>query len=327
MTTHLWRGTRLYLVGLLACAQNANCVRIATITNSSHDALSRVLKGVVEKSLHALILSTFKTLEKVSIGYLIIDDTTINKSYARYIEKCYWLWSTNDQCQIFGYNVVALMWSNGTITLPLYWMFYTKAQHKKDQKTKIDLTLFMMEWAKKQLNVSTKIICFDSFYSADAVLLRCEEYEWTYYTRVKSNRVLDGVQAKRVGKNNYWERTGTLSCRITARMIRHGKRIFLTNDFASTKQCVIDAYDARWRIEEVFRMLHDQLGLDECASRSFVAQSHHCMLSMVAYTLLARQKTGSEQSVYQLHDRCMDDTDFATLLVNSFVVEPRYRGA
>jgi putative transposase len=323
----VWRGTRLYLVGLLAVAQNANCVRIATITNSSHDALSRVLKGVVEKSLHALILLTFKTLEKVSVGYLIIDDTTINKSYAKYIEKCYWLWSTNDRSHIFGYNIVVLMWSNGTITLPLFWKFYRKSLDKMKQETKIDLAIRMMEWAKRRLCVATKVICFDSFYSADAVLLRCEEYEWTYYTRVKSNRLLDGVQAKRVGKNNYWEKVGTLSCKIAARMIRHGKRIFLTNDFALTKQCVIDSYDARWRIEEVFRMLHDQLGLDECASRSFVAQSHHCMLSFVAYTILARQKTGSETTVYQLHDRCMIDADFAALLVNSFVVEPQMRGA
>lgn len=327
MNTFFIKATASYLVGLLRVAHNANCVRLATMTHISHDRLSRVLKSTVSQSLLQVAKTLFKTLEKISVGYLIIDDTTINKEYARIIEHCYWLWSTNGGRYIFGYNLVVLMWSNGVITIPLKWSFYKKESEKKDQVTKIELALELLEYAKRDLCVATNEIMFDSFYSAQSLLKRCEEYGWRYYTKVKSNRLLNGTQAKKQHRNPYWEETGMLSCGLKARVIRHGKRYFLTNNFEQSKKEVIASYDSRWKIEEVFRMLHDQLGLDECASRSFVAQSTHTMFAMTAYTLLASQKTGSEHTVYQHHDRCMVDADYATLLVNSFVNQGDFVGA
>lgn len=327
MNTFFIKSTASYLVGLLRVAHNANCVRLATITHTSHDRLSRVLKSSVSRSLFQATKTLFKTLEKISVGYLIIDDTTINKEYARVIECCHWLWSTNGSRYIFGYNIVVLMWSNGVITVPLKWSFYKKESEKKDQVTKIDLTLLLLEYAKIDLCVATNEIMFDSFYSAQSILKRCEEYRWFYYTKVKSNRTLDGTQAKKRHRNPYWEETGMLSCGLKARVIRYGKRYFLTNDFEKSKAEVIASYDSRWKIEEVFRMLHDQLGFDECASRSFAAQSAHATFAMTAYTILASQKTGSERTVYQRHDRCMLDADYATLLVNSFVQQGDLVGA
>lgn len=316
-----------YLVGLLRVAHNANCVRLAASVNISHDHLSRVLKSAVSQSLLQVTKALFKTLEKISVGYLVIDDTIINKEYAKIIERCHWLWSTNGSRYIFGYNIVALMWSNGIITIPLKWVFYKKEAEKKAQVTKIELALELMAYAKKDLRVATVEIMFDSFYSAQSILKRCEKYGWHYYTKVKSNRMLNGKQARKLHRNPYWEETGTLSCELKARVIRHCRRYFLTNNFEKLKKEIIASYDSRWKIEEVFRALHDRLGLDECASRSFVAQSNHTIFAMTAYTILASQKTGSERTVYQHHDRCVADTDYATLLVNSFVNQGDLVGA
>lgn len=319
MTSSFNKGTMSYLIGILRVAHNANCVRLAAITNTSHDGLSRVLKRAVSPVLFQVTKTLFKTLEKISVGYLIIDDTTINKEYARMIERCHWLWSTNGSRYIFGYNIVVLMWSNGTITLPLSWAFYKKENEKKNQVTKIALALELMAYAKKELCVATKEIAFDSFYSAETILKRCEEYEWRYYTKVKSNRILNGKQVQKRHRHPYWEETGVLSCGLTARVVRHGKRYFLTNNFLLAKTEIVRSYDARWKIEEVFRMLHAELGLDECASRSFAAQSAHTTLAMASYTILASQKTGAEKTVYRRHDRCMVDADYTALLVNSFL--------
>ena len=327
MSTFLKKATASYLVGLLRVAHRANCIRLATITNASHDSLSRVLKSAVSQPLFQVVKTLFKTLEKISVGYLIIDDTTINKEYARVIERCHWLWNTNGNRYVFGYNIVVLMWSNGLITIPLKWSFYKKESEKKIQITKIDMALELLEYAKKCLCVATNEIMFDSFYSAQSILKRCEEYHWRYYTKVKSNRTLNGRRVEKHHRNPYWEETGILSCALKGRVIRHGKRYFLTNNFEKLKKEIINSYDAQWKIEEVFRMLHNQLGLDECASRSFVAQLTHTMFAMIAYTILASQKTGSELTVYQHHDQCMVDTDYATLLVNSFINQGHFEGA
>jgi hypothetical protein len=314
------RKVTTYVVGLLCVAQNSNCSRLAHITNRSPDALSRILQSVARLSIQTILATIVRTLEKISEGYFIIDDTTVNKEYAKVIEKCYWLWSTNDDKFIFGYNVVVLVWSNGALTIPLAWLYYKKSKEKKDQTTKIELAQMLMKYAKQELKLATKYISFDSFYGAAPILHQCQKYGWTFTTKAKSNRVLDGKQLKKTYRHPYWEKTGTLSCKLRVKVVRHGKRYFITNDTTATKKEVRARYDARWKIEEVFRMLHDQVGLDECASRSFHKQQNHTALVMLTYTILATAKNSEPRTVYQLHDECMEDRTKAVSLVSEFML-------
>jgi Transposase DDE domain len=314
MTSSFIAGARSYVTGLLIRVHNANCVRLAASVGVSHDHLSRVLKtsdGRVFSHVSTLIS---RTLGKFSEGSLVIDDTTISKIFARVIEGCFW--SSNDERVIFGYQVVVLLWSNGTISIPLCWEFYRKIESKKEQRTKIDIAVDLLAYARNILHLSPELVLFDSFYSAENVLKRCEEYSWKYVTKIKSNRTLDGTQAKKHHRHPYWERTGMLSCRLKARVIRHGRRYFLTNDFESTKKEIIARYDSRWVIEEMFRVLHSRLGLDECESRSQTAQTNHLAFAMAAYVLLASEETRSEtDTYYTVHDKCLLDSDYAAAMV------------
>ena len=134
MTSSFTRGARSYVTGLLVRVHNANCVRLAASVGVSHDHLSRVLKtkdGRVSTHVSTLIL---RTLGKFSGGSLIIDDTTITKIFARVIEGCSWLWSSNDERVVFGYQVVVLLWSNGTLSIPLRWEFYKKIENKDENQ-------------------------------------------------------------------------------------------------------------------------------------------------------------------------------------------------
>src|SRR3990167_3413985 len=153
-------GVRSYLIGLLSVVHNANCVRLALRVKTSHDRLSRVLKtsgGRVLALVSSLIL---KTLENFSKGVLIIDDTTITKQFAKVIEGCGWLWSSNDERVVFGYQVVVLLWSNGTLSIPLRWEFYKKIENKREQRTKIDIAVDLLAYAKNVLNLSPEnVLC------------------------------------------------------------------------------------------------------------------------------------------------------------------------
>lgn len=328
MKTNHIQGARAYVAGLLRVVHNANCVRLGNVLGVSHDYLSRVLKtsgGCVFALVSTVVL---KTLEKFRDGVLIIDDTTINKSFAKVIEGCSWLWSSNDERVVFGYQVVVLIWSNGTLSLPLRWEFYKKEAVRDEQRTKIDIAVDLLVYAKETLQLSPQKILFDSFYAAERILRQCEEYDWKYVTKIKSNRTLDGKQAKRWQRNPYWEKTGMLSCKLKARVVRHGKRYFLTNDFDAPKKQIVAFYDARWSIEEVFRVLHSRLSLDECESRSRTAQENHTALVMGAYVVLAREKTRSEdRSCYRIHDDCLADTVYAAQLVENAFVAGDLRGA
>ena len=316
MTSSLFVGARSYVTGLLVRVHNANCVRLATSVGVSHDHLSRVLKTSDGRVLTHVSILILKTLGKFSGGVLVIDDTTITKIFARVIEGCSWLWSSNDERVVFGYQVVVLLWSNGSLSIPLKWEFYKKIEDKKERRTKIDIAVDLLTYAKNTLCLRPEKVLFDSFYSAENVLKRCEEYGWQYVTKVKSNRILNGKQAKKHHPNPYWQETGMLSCGLKTRIVRHGRRYFLTNDFDATKKSVVAFYDSRWVIEEMFRVLHSRLGLDECESRSKTAQTNHAALVMSAYVLLASEKTRSEnETYYTAHDHCLRDTDYAHNLV------------
>jgi hypothetical protein len=328
MSNSFRAGACAYVTGLLVRVHNANCVRLAASVRASHDHLSRVLKtpdGRVFSHVSTLIS---RTLGKFSEGSLVIDDTTISKIFARVIEGCSWLWSSNDERVVFGYQVVVLLWSNGTIAIPLSWEFYKKDVDQKQQRTKIDIAVDLLAYAKNILHISPEMVLFDAFYSAENVLKRCEEYGWTYVTRIKSNRTLNGIQAKKLHRNPYWEETGMLSCKLNARIIRHGKRYFLTNDVTATTQSIISFYDSRWVIEEMFRVLHSRLGLDECESRSKTAQTNHLAFAMAAYVLPAIEETRSENNTYYtIHDTCLRDSDYASSLVEEGFSEPSLVGA
>ena len=144
MTSSFCAGARSYVTGLLIRVHNANCVRLAASVGVSHDHLSRVLKtsdGRVFSHVSTLIS---RTLGKFSDGSLVIDDTTISKIFARVIEGCSWLWSSNDERVVFGYQVVVLLWSNGSFSIPLSWEFYKKIDDKKNQRTKIDIAVDLL---------------------------------------------------------------------------------------------------------------------------------------------------------------------------------------
>ena len=316
MTSSFAAGARAYVTGLLVRLHNANCVRLAESIGVSHDLLSRVLKRNKEHVFTFVSAFILKTLGKISGGFLIIDDTTVTKHFAKVIEGCSWLWSSNDQRIVFGYQIVVLLWSNGHLSIPLRWEFYKKEYEHVHQRTKLDIAVDLLAYARNVLHLRPEKILFDSFYSAEKVLLRCEEYGWQYVTKIKSNRLLNGRQAKKHHRNPYWQETGVLSCRVHARVVRHGKRYFLTNDFASEKTSIISLYDSRWIIEEMFRVLHSRLGLDECESRSKTAQSNHAAFVMSAYVLLASEETRSESATYYTaHDKCLADTDYAVRMV------------
>lgn len=316
MDTFLITGIQTYVTGLLRVVHNGNCVRLSQSVGVSHDYLSRVLKKSDECVFALVSKLVLKTLGKFSGGVIIIDDTTISKIFARVIEGCSWLWSSNDERIVFGYQVVVLIWSNGALHIPLKWSFYKKEKDKKNQITKIDIALELLEYAKNTLQLKPEKVLFDSFYGAEKILRRIEGYGWQYVTKIKSNRTFNGKQIKKTHRHPYWEETGVLSSGLTARIIRHGRRYFLTNDFGTEKKKIILFYDARWVIEEMFRVIHSRLRLDECQSRLKVAQMNHTTLVMSAYVLLAREETRSEFSTYYtIHDLCLRDTDYATQLV------------
>lgn len=300
-----------YIKGLMCVFENANCVALAEISKVSHDRLARVLNK--EKFCWQTLLQNFlvRTFGKLQDGYLMIDDTVISKQFARKIESVAWVFDSVVGRSILGINLVMIAWSNGKVTIPLA----IKVYQKENGKTKIDLAVELLEYAKK-FKIKPKFVAFDSWYTAAAVLKKIVDCKWTFITQLKKNRKVDGVQVRKVFRNPYWMKTGKLLGGIEVLVVRNGKKYFATNDLAMTKQELLSAYKRRWKIETVFRALHDKLGLDECQARKLTFQTAHFNLCLMAYIALEKERFIQKRTIYQMKRSCSFDFREADNILN-----------
>ena len=288
-----------YIKGLMCVFENANCVSLSKAGLSSHDSLTRILNN--EKLSWQILLNNFtlRIFGKLSGGWLIIDDTVISKTFARKIENLAWVFDSKIGKSIIGLNIVVLIWSNGKINLPLGIRIY----RKDSGKTKIDLALELLESAKT-MKIRPLYVVFDSWYASKKLFRKIRECQWHFVTRLKPNRLLNGVPLKEIQRHPYWLMAGKIEGGIKVLVARHGKKYFAASDLKLAKPELLANYKSRWEIETVFRMLHAKLGIDQCESRKLIAQSAHFHLCLMAYAVLAREKYITGQSVYQIKRKC-----------------------
>lgn len=280
--------------------------------SASHDRLSRILNNAKlewQTLLQSLVL---RIVGKLSDGFLIIADTVLDKSFAKVIENLAWIFCSKKNKQVFGLNVVVLCWSNGTITIPLGF----KMWKKDDTKTKIDLALELLSFARNFLHLQPKYVAFDCFYSAKRILKRLIKYDWIFYTQVKKNRKLNGKQVQTIHQNPYWMEKGIIDGDCEVLIVKNGKKYFATNDFVSSKKEILARYKTRWSIETMFRMLYDKLGIEECESRSLRSQTAHITLCFMSFILLEQQKQRTKKTWYQLRREYRFHPERVDLLFN-----------
>lgn len=160
-----------YVKGLLTVSETATCTSIARVVQQSHDSLARIFQDT--KLEWPTLLSSFirKILGKLSDGYLMIDDTVINKSFAKVIENIAWVFCSKEGWSVLGLNIVVLAWSNGVVTIPLAIKVW-----KEGGKSKYDLALELLSYARNILKMKPKYVAFDSWYASKKILRRLQKY-------------------------------------------------------------------------------------------------------------------------------------------------------
>lgn len=68
-------------------------------------------------------------------GFLILDDSTLDKPYSRELTLVYRHWSGKQQKVLNGINLISLVWTDGNATIPIDFRIYDIDQ---DAKTKND---------------------------------------------------------------------------------------------------------------------------------------------------------------------------------------------
>jgi hypothetical protein len=127
-------------------------------------------------------------------GFLVFDDTVIDKNFSRNIELVRNQYSGKVHKVIKGVGVVTCVYINPQIDQ--FWVIdYRIYDPDGDSKTKLDHVQDMLLNCVNQTQLPFWAVLMDSWYAAKEIMLLIERLEKIYYCPLKDNRQVDDSSA------------------------------------------------------------------------------------------------------------------------------------
>src|SRR3954447_2572753 len=176
-----------YIDFLIATPKAASCCEAARSQPPAHDppahdAYTRLLHRM-EPDPETLYREAEPLVDKTD-GVLVLDDSTLDKLYAKAIEPVRRHWSGKHKSVVWGINLISLVWTDGDRIIPLDYRVYDKPV---DGLTKNDHFRDLIAAAKRR-GFSPRAVLFDSWYSGLENLKSIRSCGWTFLTQLKGER-------------------------------------------------------------------------------------------------------------------------------------------
>lgn len=257
----------------------------------AHDAFSRLLTRV-EPSSEALWEEVQGQVKRKE-GLLVIDDTTLDKPYAKHIDMVSYHWSGKHHKSVRGINLVTVVWTDGDQVLPCDYCVVDK----NEGKSKNDLFGEMIRTAKER-GFQPNYVAFDGWYSSLRNLKLVRDMGWFWLTRLKSNRRVnpDGkgnVSVDQISidmdKGSVVHLEGYGFIRVFRIVSKDGDTDhWATNDLTMNELTRLMIAEQSWAIEHYHRGIKQFCGVERCQSRSARAQRNHIGFSLRAFLRIER---------------------------------------
>jgi hypothetical protein len=269
----------------------------------SHDMITRYLRGdripprlVWENVQPDVMLS--------SHGYVVFDDTVVDKRYSSQIEVVRRQYSGNAKCMIKGIGVVSCVYVKPEIDR--FWIIDYRIYHPEgDGTSKLQHVQDMLHNVVYQKHVPFQAVLMDTWYAAKWLMLAIEQLEKMYYCPIKANR-----QTNESGEPGDYHRVDSLTW--TPEEQQHGKLVHLksfpkghhlklfrlllstkrtdyvvTNDLAQDSVEAVQAVSGfRWKIEEFHRETKYVTDIEACQCRTERIQRNHIGCAMLVWVRL-----------------------------------------
>jgi Transposase DDE domain len=282
----------LYLTALLYDRTSGRCIALAEAWETvAHDRLTRLLQG--NWSGHTRLEFTFRTLFVWERGSLMLDDTVIPKPFATAMESLAWVFSSQERQPVYGFSLGLLIWTNGTLRIPLGVRLWRKGGPSKDE-----LALALLSYARHRLRCRPEDVLFEAWYPAKALLKRMRDDGWDVVCRLNKNRRFNGQPVRAYRRHPDWTASGWLTGHLKVLVVRDGAKDAATHRLPLPTAAVRRWYPLRAHLEEVSRVCKDQLSLTGCQARSERAQLHHITCCLMAFGVLEREREARHLSVY-----------------------------
>ena len=297
-----------YIQFLIAAQKSFTCCEASRcqIELIAHDSFVRLLSR--QPTDTAALWQEVAPLVKRTEGCLVIDDSTLDKPYARHIELVSHHWSGKHKAVVMGINLVTLLWTDGNAALPCDCRLYGE-ETKEDgkPKTKNDSFQEMLKTAKER-GFEPKMVCFDSWYASIDNLKLIRTNTWHFLTRLKKNRQVNPDDTKNVAVE-------TLEVADTGRVVHLKEfgfvRLFrtvapngdgeywVTNKIEMTEEERQEWERQSFKIENYHRGLKQCCAVERCQCRSKVKQHGHILLSLRAFVRLEANRLATGISWYE----------------------------
>ena len=277
-----------FLIGTQKVYSCTEAERVGPGKNSgpSHDAYTR--------QLHRLFPATDRlrgeSQEHVDLkkGYLIADDSTLDKFYSRKIELVTRHRSGKHKKVVSGINLLSLLWTDGERYIPTDYRIYNKSV---DGLTKNDHFRTMLRTAAER-GFLPEAVLSDSRYSGLDNLKLIRALGWIRLTRLKNNRLINPDRSGNIPVS----RADTAESGSIVHLKGYGMiKVFrtvrtdddaeyrATNDLKMNDLKRLNLSEISWMIETYHRGIRQFCGAERCQARSERAQRNHIELSLRAF--------------------------------------------
>lgn len=314
-----------YCQYLLSSPLNYTLTNLAEhLEGISHDRITRYLKG--EKLTPRLLWQEVEDdVVSSERGYLIFDDSVLDKRYARAIDCSQVQYSGNAHGLVRGIGLVSCIYVNPELNQ--CWLIDYRIYDKAgDGYSKLEHVEAMLRGVVRFKHLPFRTVLMDSWYASQKLMALIDELGKVYYCPLKCNRLVDD--------------TGGLSpyCRLdrlewTATELEQGKLIKIRGfpaqkkvklfrvtvsshrtDFVVTNDTAQDSTQAtrrecrvRWKIEEIHRELKQLTGIESCQCRTGRIQRNHIHCALLVWDFLRRKARQQSVSLYQVAAQPLSD--------------------
>jgi hypothetical protein len=290
----------------------------------SHDAINRYLRN--ERLTPRLVWeNVVQDVVTTSGGYIIFDDTVLDKNHSFVIELVRRQYSGNTGTVIKGIGVVTCVYVNPETDQ--FWLIdYRIYDPDGDGKTKLDHVRDMLDHLVFHKQLPFHAVLMDTWYATKDLMLYIESLRKVYYCPLKDNRQVDDSGGVRP-----YQRVDVLDWSAEERVV--GKRIkikgfprdhhvqlfrvvastrrtdwIVTNDpAADSTEATQQVCDVRWKIEQLHREGKQLTGLEGCQCRKARIQRNHIACAFLVWVRLKALARQTGQTVYRLKHGLLDD--------------------
>ena len=256
-------------------------------------------------------------------GLLVLDDSTLDKPYARSIAPVTRHGSGKHRAVVRGINSASLLWTDGDRHIPCDDRVYDTA----DGKTKNGHFAATIRAAKAR-GFQPRRVAFDGWYSGLGNRKLIRSCEWTWLTRRKSNRLAnEDREGTRALTATAISPAGTVVwlpgfglVRVFGIVAPDGDTTYrATNDRTMTALTRRQFAEFSWAVESDHRGIKPCTGVERCQARSAVAQRNHIGLALRAFLRLEIHCFTAGVSWVEAKTAIIRDA------VRKYLEQPRYR--